>query len=153
MATTMTKKNEDAPLIRLVNPATGVTFEYQGWHLRPGKATVADVKRGWADYPGDKVWLPLPVGVQTQLDAGRLRVATEWEAREQISADSQLADPAMPRGNASHDLWLAYAVSQGMSRDEAAGLTRDQLRARFMTPVFDPEAPPAEIGAEYEVLS
>ena len=48
----------------------------------------------------------------------------------------------MPRGNASHEAWLAFAIAQGMPRDEATGLSRDQIKARFAAPEFDPEAAP-----------
>lgn len=41
-----------------------------------------------------------------------------------------------PRGNASTEDWIAYAVSQGMSKDEALGLRRDEIKARL---VLDPE--------------
>ena len=143
---------EDLPVIRLINPATGVELEYQGRWLRPGKANMADVKRGFARFPGDKVWLSLPVGVQKQLDAGRLQVAGEYSARESIAA-SQTAEALMPKGNASHDMWLQFAVTQGMDREEAAGLTRDQIRARFTAPAFDPEAAPGEIGRDFELLN
>jgi hypothetical protein len=142
----------DMPVIRLVNPATGVTFEYKGRWLRPGKATIGDVKRGWARWPGDRVWLSLPPGVQKQLDAGRLQVAADFQAREDISA-SQTPESAMPRGNASHEQWRAYAISQGMTQDEAANLTRDQIRSRFATPAFDPDAPPAGDDGPFEMLN
>ncbi len=36
-----------------------------------------------------------------------------------------------PAGNASHEKWAEYAVSQGMTEDEAAGLSRDELRDRY----------------------
>ncbi len=36
-----------------------------------------------------------------------------------------------PAGNAPRSDWAAYAIGQGMSRDEADDLTRDELRARF----------------------
>lgn len=148
----MGTKTEDLPVIRLVNPATGVSFDYCGRWLRPGKATMADVKRGFARYPGDQVWLAYPPGVQKQLDAGRLQVKGQYQARADIEA-SQTPESAMPKGNQSHETWLAYAVSQGMPRDEAAQLTRDQIKARFMAPIFDPDAPPAEIGGDYELLN
>lgn len=140
-------------LIRLINPDTGAIFEYAGRWLRPGKATITDVKKGWAAFPGDKVWLSLPVGVQTQLDAGKLQVLTEHEAREAIG-ESQSLENMMPRGNAAHSAWLEFAVSQGMNRQEAEGLTRDQIRARFAEPLLTTEAVP-EAGAEgkYEVLA
>jgi hypothetical protein len=36
-----------------------------------------------------------------------------------------------PSGNAGHAEWAAYAVTQGMSAEEADGLSRNQLRDRF----------------------
>jgi hypothetical protein len=140
-------------LIRLINPDTGVIFDYAGRWLRPGKATLTDVRKGWARYPGDKVWLSLPPGVQIQLDSGKLQVYNEFQAREAIG-ESQSLEAPMPRGNASHDAWLEFAVSQGMDRQEAAGLTRDQIRARFAEPVLMPEAASEAAGdGQYEVLS
>jgi hypothetical protein len=140
-------------LIRLINPDTGVIFDYAGRWLRPGKATLTDVRKGWARYPGDKVWLSLPPGVQIQLDSGKLQVYNEFQARESIS-ESQSVESMMPRGNASHTQWLEFAVSQGMGRQEAEGLTRDQIRARFAEPVLMPEAA-SEAGGDgqYEVLN
>lgn len=47
---------------------------------------------------------------------------------------------AQPRGmlepdaRADHATWARYAVSQGMPADQAAGLTRDQIRVRFVAP-------------------
>jgi hypothetical protein len=142
------------PVITLVNPATGVTFDYAGRWLRPGKATMADVKRGWARFPGDQVWLSFPPGVQKQLDAGRLQIAGQYLARADIEA-GQTPESMMPKGNSSHETWVTYAVSQGMPRDEAAQLTRDQIKARFMTPIFDPEAAPVDVtdGGKFEILS
>jgi hypothetical protein len=142
---------EGLPVIRLVNPQTGVALEYQGRWLRPGKASLNDVRRGWAKFPGDKVWLSLPPGVQLQLDAGRLQIAGQYEARSVIEA-GQTPEAMMPKGNASHETWRAYAESQGMSRREASELTRDQIRARFAVPAFDPEAPPAMSGP-YEMMN
>lgn len=36
-----------------------------------------------------------------------------------------------PRGNASRDDWVAYAVSQGTSEDDLAGLKQGEIRALF----------------------
>lgn len=148
--TTMT--DEELQTIRLVNPSTGVRLEYRGRWLRNGKATDNDVRAGRARFRGDKVYLNLPPGVQKQLEAGRLQVDTEYDAREALEASQTLA-AAMPRGNASHEQWLSYALTQGMSRDEAAGLTRDQIRSRFSAPAFDPEAPPAGGDDKFETLN
>lgn len=141
----------DLPVIRLVNPATGAEFEFQGRWLRPGKASINDVKRGLARFPGDKVWLSLPVGVQQQLDAGRLQVAEKYMARSEIAAGAT-PQSMMPRGNSSHEEWLQFAVSQGMPREEAAALTRDQIRARFTAPEFDPDKPP-EMEGKFELMN
>jgi hypothetical protein len=91
--------------------------------------------------------------VQIQLDSGKLQVYNEFQARESIS-ESQSVESMMPRGNASHAQWLEFAVSQGMGRQEAEGLTRDQIRARFAEPVLMPEAA-SEAGGDgqYEVLN
>lgn len=143
----------DAPVIRLVNPSTGVRFEFTGRHLRNGKATDNDVRAGRARFRGDKVWLSLPPGVQKQLEKGILQFDTEYQARVELEAAGTV-EAQMPKGNASHEMWLSFAVSQGMSRDEASQLTRDQIRARFSAPQFDPDAPPADAtdGGKFELL-
>jgi hypothetical protein len=148
----MSVSTADLPVIRLVNPATGAEFDYQGRWLRPGKATMVDVKRGLARFPGDKVFLSLPPGVQIQLEGGHLQVADKYMAKSEIQG---LATPEsmMPKGNQSHEVWLQYAVSQGMPREEAAELTRDQIRARFSAPSFDPETPPVMADGRYETLN
>lgn len=128
-------------MITLINPATGVRLQYEGRWLRPGKATDGDIRRGRARFRGDKVWLNLPPGVQNQLDKGALQVDTDYMAREQLAA-SETVEASQPKGNASHEAWLSYAVAQGMPREEAGGLTRDQIKARFTAPAFDPDAPP-----------
>lgn len=38
-----------------------------------------------------------------------------------------------PAHNARTEIWRQYAVSKGLSEDEAAALSRDQLVARFTT--------------------
>jgi hypothetical protein len=125
----------------LVNPETGVRFDFTGRHLRTSPATEGDVRRGLAKFKGDKVYLSLPPGVQIQYDKGTLQLASEYDARQAFQASQDGAE-AIPRGNASHETWIAYAISQGMDRGEATSLTRDQLRARFNDTGFDPDAPP-----------
>ena len=137
-------------MITLINPATGVRHQYEGRWLRPGPATDNDIRRGRARFRGDKVYLNLPPGVQIQLDKGALQIDTDYEARTELEA-SETTDASMPKGNASHEAWLSYAVAQGMPREEAAGLSRDQIKARFAQPVFDPDAPP-ELGPDVDLL-
>ena len=142
----------DAPIITLVNPSTGAKFDFRGRWLRNSPATDADIKAGRAQYRGDRVFLNLPPGVQAQVDKGTLRYATP--------RDEQLARPGagipdvswpgrglpVPPGNASHEHWRDFAISQGMDSDEANGLTRDQIRMRFMAPgVGRDDAPDLEV--------
>ena len=96
----MSVSTADMPVIKLVNPATGAEFEYCGRWLRPGKATMADVKRGVARFPGDKVFLSLPPGVQIQLDSGHLQVASKYMARTEVEGLAIL-ESMMPKGNES----------------------------------------------------
>jgi hypothetical protein len=126
-------------MITLVNPTTGVRFQYEGTWQRSSPATDTDIKRGRARFRGDKVFLNLPPGVQAQLDKGVLQVDTEYEAREELATGEEVSVP-MPRGNASHAEWMSYAMSAGMPREEASGLSRDQIKQRFTTPEFDPDA-------------
>lgn len=46
----------------------------------------------------------------------------------ETAAVAPLEGDETPAGNASHDDWVAYAVSQGMSQDEAEAMSRDDLR-------------------------
>ncbi len=81
----------------------------------------------------------MPPGVQAQLNKGVLQIAHD---EEPAAPDPWPTDEApwtpngmpMPPGNASHEHWRDYAVSAGMPADEAAALTRDQLRMRFLAP-------------------
>jgi hypothetical protein len=127
--------------ITLVNPSTGVRFQYKGQWLRSSPATDTDIKKGRARFRGDKVNLHLPPGVQAQLDKGVLQIDTDFDSREALD-DADTGAVPMPKGNASAEAWISYAVSQGMDRDEAVSMSRDQLKARFTAPVFDPDAPP-----------
>lgn len=40
----------------------------------------------------------------------------------------------MPDAMASHGDWLSYAVSRGMPREQAARLSRDEIREEFVPP-------------------
>lgn len=139
-------------MITLVNPQTGVRFQFDGRWLRSSPATDTDIKRGWARFRGDKVHLSLPPGVQAQLDKGVLQIDTDYQARMALEELNPGDGVLMPAGNASREAWISYAVSQGMPRDDAAAMPRDQLRARFADPGFDPDAPP-ETGGKFEMLS
>lgn len=144
MTATARAARDDHPVVRLVNPETGAKFDFRGQWLRGSPATDRDIKMGRARFRGDKVYLKLPPGVQAQLDKGALMVDSDFNARQALEEAAGLKDEAVPQpaGNASREAWISYAVSQGMDRDEAANLSRDQIKARFAEPVFNPDAPP-----------
>lgn len=128
-----------APIVTLLNPSTGVTFQFAGEWLRSSPATDADIKRGRAVFRGDKVYLNLPPGVQAQLDKGTLQLVHNEQPSEvePDPDDDALWIPngmPMPPGNAAHTAWRDYAVGQGMPAAEADEWTRDQLRTRFLSP-------------------
>jgi len=47
-----------------------------------------------------------------------------------------------PTVGASHAAWMAFSISLGMPREEAAALTCDQLRLRFSNSAHDRDAAP-----------
>jgi hypothetical protein len=49
---------------------------------------------------------------------------------------------AMPAAGAARDDWSRYAIARGMPADEAAGLSRDQLRIQFCPPGCTPGGEP-----------
>jgi hypothetical protein len=57
---------------------------------------------------------------------------------ERVPVDPSTVAP--PRGNAGQPEWVEFAVSQGMDREEATRLKREELKARL---VLDDPAEPA----------
>jgi hypothetical protein len=129
-----------------------VRFNYRGRWLRNSPATDTDIKKGRARFRGEKVYLNLPPGVQAQLDKGVLQVDTDFDSRAEVDEANAVTVP-QPRGNASTEDWISFAVSQGMDRNEAVSMSRDQLKARFTAPVFDPDAPPETVGDKFDLLN
>ena len=103
-------------VLRMRNPVTGASFSFG---------------------------TPLPPGIAYQVKAGFL---VDDDGSELPPVKLPDGTPARPRGNASLELWIAYAVSQGMDRDEASALTRNELRARLSEVPFDPKAAPSMEG-------
>lgn len=101
--------------------------------------------------------LPLSTAIQKQVAAGTLKPVEdvppdmldgEGDA-ERVSASPPAGDPGpveAPAGNASQSDWAAYAVSLGMDPDEAAGLKREEIKARIVP--ADPDGPPADPAAD-----
>ena len=59
-----------------------------------------------------------------------LRATHEQQAADAAAAAEEKASAA-PASNASKSAWAEYAVRQGMPEDEAHGMSRDALAARF----------------------
>lgn len=90
--------------------------------------------------------LPLHPQLERQVRSGALQlvdIAESPEAgvdgergAEHVSAPPPGGAPAevpVPAGNAAQSEWAEYAVSQGMDPAEAAGLKRDEIKARVVT--------------------
>ena len=45
---------------------------------------------------------------------------------------------SMPHATASHDDWSRYVVSRGIPADQAAALSRDQIRVEYCPPGTGP---------------
>lgn len=65
------------------------------------------------------------------LDAPEAVELEEVETDDEAEDDEQPGDDRLPRRNGSAEAWRAYAVTHGMTADEAEALTRDQLVERF----------------------
>ncbi len=52
----------------------------------------------------------------------------ELTAEQQAARATLPADGSAPDGRAAHDVWVEYAVIQGLSREEAAKVSKDELR-------------------------
>lgn len=52
-------------------------------------------------------------------------------AEAPADADGDTSTDEKPKGNSSEEAWRAYAVTQGMSQEQADGMSRDELRDYF----------------------
>jgi len=97
-----------APLVLAKNEQGGVVYIYQGGQVPAGQSD------DWIE----------------QHLRSKMIVKGDYVPEAQQAPDSDAAPAAdeKPSGNASHDEWAAYAVSQGMSQDEAEALSRNELR-------------------------
>jgi topoisomerase IA-like protein len=69
-----------------------------------------------------------------QLVASKMVTSSDEKPAKAKKAKAETPEPdapEQPAGNASHDEWVAYAVSQGVDQDEAEAKSRDELRDLF----------------------
>jgi hypothetical protein len=79
--------------------------------------------------------VPLPLGIEHRLNRGDLtRVfedGTPWVEDTQAEEPEQAAlppdAPALPKRTENRATWTEFAVSQGMDRAQAVGMTKAQL--------------------------
>ena len=71
---------------------------------------------------------------------------TDTEVEANAPVPSGDAEP--PRGNASRDEWVAYAITQGKTEDDLAGLKQGEIRA-----LFDTDETEAKANAEAEAAA
>lgn len=83
--------------------------------------------------------LPLPPGIQSRLDRGDLtRVnedGTPWEPESELEpplGDLPPDAPPLPKRTDNRATWVDFAISQGMERDTAAGMTKADLIEAFV---------------------
>lgn len=95
--------------------------------------------------------LPLTPAIEKQVAAGTLKPVEDVPPdvldgdgdAERVSASPPVDGEHMeqPAGNATQSDWAAYAVWLGMHPDEAAGLKREELKARIVpADAQDPDA-------------
>lgn len=84
--------------------------------------------------------VPLPAGVQHRLDRGDLtRVhenGTPWGARHEMEpprGDLPPDAPPLPKRADSRSVWVEFAVSQGVGREQAASMTKNELVDAFIS--------------------
>jgi hypothetical protein len=84
--------------------------------------------------------LPLPSGIQSRLDKGDLvhvnEDGTPWaepgeEPLEPPHGDLPPDAPALPKRADNRAVWTEFAVSQGMEREQAAAMTKNELIDTF----------------------
>jgi len=83
------------------------------------------------DLPGRPPYLTDPDAVEVYLRSG-------WQVAPEPDAEPAGGD--LPKGNASRDEWWAYALGHGLTEEDVASLSRDEIRAHF-TQDTDEETP------------
>jgi hypothetical protein len=82
----------------------------------------------------------LPEGVGKRIARGDLvEVTPDGVPQADEPEDTPPPDaPPLPKRSANRDTWISFALSQGMDREEANSLTKNELITRF-TPATEPE--------------
>lgn len=85
--------------------------------------------------------VPLPPGIQHRLDRGDLTRVREdgspWVAEAQLApplGDLPPDAPPLPKRAEPRAAWVEFAVSQGMGREQAAAMTKNELVEAFTAP-------------------
>jgi len=100
---------------RITTPQAGHTGKVGNVEFVDGVAEIDE-----ATYPGEFAYFnSAGYGVE------------ELDPAEEADVDGDGTVEKLPRRNASEATWRVFAVDHGMSEEEADGLTRDELIARY----------------------
>lgn len=126
-----TRVRVTAPVVVAHDETGTLRYRYRGAVLAPGDITAEAVAR------------LLDMGMVEQADAEPVEVDLGEQGGDESgggATDNGTGDgtggadtgaPARPRQTSPKDEWIAYAVSRGMSAEEAAGMSRAELAARL----------------------
>ncbi|WP_063017188.1 hypothetical protein [Nocardia niwae] len=128
-----------AALVVLHDAAGKSQYRYRGALLRRGEFAADDVERlldmGMIEQADDEWVEPADAVVAgSSEDLGEQGEGAPCPGDQGAGAPGDGtggAAPTRPRQTSPKDEWIAYAVSRGMSAEEAAGLSRAELAARL----------------------
>lgn len=131
----------DAGIVKVGTPLRDAAVDPKpGDFLPPTNAGEADPHGPLVAAPGIHAVPPAPIVPGAVNDGGHKgQEARETEAAEAVLVEGKdvgdvfapETETSHPAGNAGKAEWVEFAVAQGMARDEAESLNRNELRGRF----------------------
>lgn len=126
-----TRVRVTAPVVVAHDEAGNLRYRYRGAVLAPGDITAEAVARlldmGMIEQAADE-----PVEVDLGDQGGDKGTGDGDKGAGDGPAGADTGAPARPRLVTSpKDEWIAYAVSRGMTTEEAAGMSRAEIAARL----------------------
>ena len=139
--------NDSTPLNPLARSETTQADANPAFYPQEAKSEAlhSEAEKAGLGYPGpvieavsgDPATSPLATAASQAQQGDQLSTSTEdgieHEGGSTTEAPAGDTEATMPAKNASTEDWQAYAVSQGMSEEEAAGKGRDELVAQYAT--------------------
>ncbi|WP_378735399.1 hypothetical protein [Nocardia brasiliensis] len=120
-----------APVVVAHDETGTLRYRYRGAVLAPGDITAEAVARlldmGMIEQ-ADDIEVEVDLGDQGGGESGG---GDPDNGTGDGTAGADSGAPARPRQTSPKDEWIAYAVSRGMSAEEAAGMSRAEIAARL----------------------